>query len=238
MKSLVVAPRFCGPPASANGGYIAGLFASIASGTVAVRLLKPPPLAVELQVHEAAGGSLELRHGDEVVALASPATLDVVPPAAPTYLEALSASTHHTDPAANPFPTCFVCGPQRARGDGLRIFAGPLPREPRTVAAPWTPDASLDQGDGKVRAEFMWAALDCPGYFAASADSRLMLLGEFTAHVDRRVHVDERCIIVAWSIASSGRKHVVGSALYDDNGEPCARARAVWIEPRAPAEKS
>lgn len=232
MKSLVVAQRYCGPPTSANGGYVSGLFASFAAGTVTVRLLTPPPLGVELQVHDLEDEALELRHGETAVARATPATLDVVPPEPPTYLEALAASARRVE-TSSAFPTCFVCGPQRARGDGLRIFPGALPREPRMVAAPWTPDLSLDQGDGKVRAEFMWAALDCPGYYAASADGRMMLLAELTAHVDRRVHVDERCILVAWSLGSNGRKHAAGSALYDDNGEMCARARALWIEPRS-----
>ena len=31
-------------------------------------------------------------------------------------------------PHEHPLPTCFVCGPARAKGDGLRIFAGPLGR--------------------------------------------------------------------------------------------------------------
>ena len=49
-------------------------------------------------------------------------------------------------------------------------------------------------GDGKVRPEFMWAAMDCPGCFAANKSGRgNWLLGEFTAHVDRRVHIDEPC---------------------------------------------
>jgi hypothetical protein len=233
VKSLIVAPRFCGPPDSANGGYIAGLIASLVTDTVRVRLLKPPPLGVDLQVHEPSAGNLELRYGTEVIAQATPAKLDLVPPGPPSYFEALEASTRHSGFARNPFPTCFVCGSQRARGDGLRIFAGPLNGTPPRVAGTWAPDASLDQGDGKVRAEFMWAALDCPGFFAASPDSRVMLLGEFTAHVDRRVHIDEPCVIVGWTLGSSGRKHAIGTALYDEDGEACARAQALWIEPRA-----
>ncbi len=236
MKSLIIAARFCGPPDSANGGYVAGLIASLATDTVRVRLVKPPPLGVDLQVHDGSAGNLELRHGDVVIAEAQPAQLDLVPPAPPSYVEALEASTRYAGFAKNPFPTCFVCGPQRARGDGLRIFAGPLDSTASRVAGTWAPDVSLDQGDGKVRAEFMWAALDCPGFFAASPDSRVMLLAEFTAHVDRRVHVDEPCIVIGWTLGSSGRKHEVGTALYDDDGEPCARARALWIEPRVASE--
>lgn len=238
MRSIIVAPRFCGPPESANGGYIAGLIASLASDVVRVRLVKPPPLGVDLQVHESGGGDYELRHGEDLVAQATPAQLTLVPPPAPTYEQALEASTRYAGFADNnPFPTCFVCGPQRPRGDGLRIFAGPLDERGSVVAGVWSPDASLDQGDGKVRAEFMWAALDCPGFFAANRDARVMLLAEFTAHVDRRVHIDEPCIVVGWLLGTSGRKHEVATALYDGDGEPCARARALWIEPRREADR-
>jgi hypothetical protein len=154
---------------------------------------------------------------------------------APEYLEAVEASVHYAGFRYHRFPTCFVCGTQRARGDGLRVFAGPL-RGRGEVAAPWVPDASLDAGDGKVRAEFMSAALDCPGYYAVAPDDRMMLLAEFTAHVDRRVHVGESCIVVGWRIGASGRKHEAGTALYDGKGELCGRARALWIEPRPEAE--
>ena len=100
------------------------------------------------------------------------------------------------------------------------------------VAAPWVPDASLGHDDGKVAPEFMWAALDCPGYFAARDDGVPMLLGEFTAHLDRRVHIDEPCVLIGWKISVSGRKYEVGTALFDEDGELCGRARALWIEPK------
>jgi hypothetical protein len=115
----------------------------------------------------------------------------------------------------------------------LRVFAGPVNGR-QVFAAPWVPDASLDRGDGKVRPEFMWAAMDCPGCFAANKTGRgSWLLGEFTAHVDRCVHVEEPCRVVAWHIASKGRKHEAGTALFDEDGERCARAKAIWIEPAA-----
>jgi hypothetical protein len=100
------------------------------------------------------------------------------------------------------------------------------------VAAPWMPDASLCGADGKVCSEFIWAALDCPGYFAAANDGRHMLLGEIAARIDRRVHAAESCVVVGWKLERDGRKHFVGTALYDDDGEPCARALATWIEVR------
>jgi hypothetical protein len=236
MQLLTVAPRFCGPPGSANGGYISGLFAQHAPVTVRVRLHLPPPLGAPLEVAHREGGRLELLHDTRVVASAEPAQLELAVPAPPEYFAALEASRHYAGFSAHAFPNCFVCGPQRARGDGLRIFAGPLAAGASVaamVAAPWVPDVALGLDDHKVRPEFMWAALDCPGYFAARSDRVPMLLGEFTAHVDRRVHVDEPCVIVGWRIGVTGRKYEVGTALFDEDGELCAKARAVWIEPKA-----
>jgi hypothetical protein len=113
----------------------------------------------------------------------------------------------------------------------MRIFAGPIP-ELGVVAAPWVPDASLDRGDGKVRPEFMSAALDCPGYYAVAMQDQMMLLAEFTAHVDRLVHIGEACTLIGWELSARGRKHEAGTALYDGKGELCGRARALWIEPK------
>jgi hypothetical protein len=231
MMTLTVARRFCGPPTSANGGYFCGLVASLSTHTLAVRLLKPPPLEAALEALEREDGGITVRHGQEEIAHGRIAPLELRPPAPPSYLQAIDASRHYVGFRDHPFPTCFVCGPQRARGDGLRVFAGAVAGR-GMVAAPWVPDASLDRGDGKVRPEFMWAAMDCPGCYACNPDGRgTWLLGEFTAHVDRCVHVDEPCTIVGWHISSSGRKREAGTALFDEDGELCGRALAVWIQP-------
>jgi hypothetical protein len=231
MRTLTIARRFCGPQASANGGYFAGMVATLAARTLSVRLKVPPPLDTEFSVAEAADGALQVCRGAEVIGEARPAQLVLDAPAAPEYLEAVEASRHYAGFRYHRFPSCFVCGTQRLRGDGLRIFAGPIAAR-GVVAAPWVPDTSLDAGDGKVRAEFMSAALDCPGYYAVAPDDRMLLLAEFTAHVDRRVHIGESCTVVGWRIGGSGRKHQAGTALFDGKGELCGRARALWIEPR------
>ncbi|HXZ59217.1 MAG TPA: hypothetical protein VEG26_03490 [Steroidobacteraceae bacterium] len=235
MSTLTIAARFCGPPGSANGGYFAGMVASCAARTVTVRLLLPPPLERQLTIAELGGGALQVLDGTEAVGEARPAALELEVGTAPDYLEAVEASRHYAGFRYHRFPGCFVCGTHRVRGDGLRIFAGPI-AERGLVAAPWVPDASLDAGDGKVRAEFMSAALDCPGYFAVAPDDRIMLLAELTVHVDRRVHIGESCTVVGWQLGSSGRKHEAGTALFDGKGELCGRARALWIEPRAAVE--
>jgi len=232
MTTLTVAARFCGPASSANGGYFAGLVAALAPVTVSVRLLKPPPLNTPLSVSALAEGQLRVLNGAEPIGEAHPAVLQLETPGAPDYLEAVEASRRYAGFRHHRFPSCFVCGTQRARGDGLRIFAGPLP-ERGMVAAPWVPDASLDAGDGKVRAEFMSAALDCPGYYAVAPDDRMLLLAELTAHVDRRVHIGESCTVIGWQIAVDGRKHEAGTALFDGKGQLCGRARALWLAPRS-----
>jgi len=202
-----------------------------------VRLRKPPPLDIEMTWHEGPNGAVEVRHGAELIAEAKPGRVNIEVssvPSAPPHIAVVEASTRYSGFQQHSFPTCFVCGPHRARGDGLRIFPGPL-GQTTIAAAPWVPDETLDRGDGKVRPEFMWAALDCAGWHAAVPESRVALLAEFTAHVDRVLHIDESCSVLGWHLHSDGRKHQAGTALYDEDGVLCARAHALWIEPKPAA---
>jgi hypothetical protein len=231
VKSVKVAKRFCGPPTSANGGYFAGLIAAVAPHTLSVRLKAPPPLDTAFSVIETQDGRVEVRHGDTVIGEASPATLDLQPPRPPSHHDAVEASRSYAGFAHHPFPTCFVCGVHRTHGDGLCIYAGEVPGR-GIVAAPWTPDASLDRGDGAVRPEFMSAALDCPGYYAVTPGDRAMLLAQFTVQTERLARVGEPCTVIGWRISSNGRKHEAGTALFGGDGELCGRAWAMWIEPR------
>ena len=239
-RIMRIAHRFRGPAHSSNGGYCAGLLAAqVAAPVVTVRLVRPPPLECDLLVQSVPGelsGTLQLIErntpdgDDRVIALARPSAMVLQAPRPATYPEALAASRHFAGFKHHAFPECFVCGTHRERGDGMRLFAGRL--DSMRVAAPWIPDPLLADPDGKVCAEFIWAALDCPGYFVAAQDGRMMLLGEITAQVLRRVHTDESCTVLAWRISVSGRRHEVGTALFDDDGEPCAVAHSWWIEPR------
>jgi hypothetical protein len=43
-----------------------------------------------------------------------------------SLVEAQEATARYPLYQGHPFPTCFTCGPDRAPGDGLRIFPGPL----------------------------------------------------------------------------------------------------------------
>ncbi|MGH8250232.1 MAG: hypothetical protein ACREVI_05970 [Steroidobacteraceae bacterium] len=233
-RLLVIGHRFRGPPQSGNGGYTSGMLAAAAATPVEVRLMRPPPLDRPLEIREdAANACLLLFDGEETVASASPKTFDLVVPQPPAYAEALAAVHGYEGFREHTYPGCFVCGPERGRGDGLRIFASPI--EGRGLcAAAWLPDSSLAGAGGKVRPEFMWAALDCPGFFASGSAARGVLLGLYAARIDRCVRVGEACIVIGWPLGHDGRKHHTGTAVFDVAGELCGRAIATWIEPRQP----
>jgi acyl-coenzyme A thioesterase PaaI-like protein len=228
LTTLTIASRYKGPPESGNGGYVCGLVAVTLQADLRVRLLSPPPLETPLELEAQGEDEWLLASPGGPVARGVRSRLELDVPNPPRYVQAVWASQHYPGFREHPFPDCFVCGPHRRRGDGLRIFPGTL--DSGLVAAPWLPADNLDGGDGKVGAEFLWAALDCPGYFAVSAGRRVMVLGEMQAHVDRRVHVGEPCTVIGWKIAAEGRRHVAGTAVFDEDGELCARARATWVE--------
>lgn len=228
MTTLTIASRFKGPPESGNGGYVCGLIATSLQADIKVRLVSPPPLEAPLELAPDGAGQWLLSSAAGPVARALAGRLELDVPSPPQYVQAVWASQHYPGFREHAFPDCFVCGPHRRRGDGLRIFPGML--DSGIVAAPWLPADNLDAGDGKVGVEYLWAALDCPGYFAVSGARRVMVLGEMQAHVDRRVHVGEACTVIGWKIAADGRKHVAGTAVFDEDGELCARAKAIWIE--------
>jgi len=155
--------------------------------------------------------------------------LDHPPPA--SYEQAEQASAGYAGFHRHAFPTCFVCGPERAPGDGLRIFAGPLDGR-EAVAAPWIPSVDLADGYGIVRPEFLWAALDCPGAFAVGFGERdALLLGRLAAGIRAPVRSGERYVVLGWPLGEDGRKRYAGTALFTDTGELCGLARATWIEP-------
>jgi len=231
-RLLVIARRFRGPPTSGNGGYTCGMVAAAASKPVEVRLIKPPPLDRRLEVvDDPATGGLRLMDSAETVATATPNTFELEVPRPPSYATALAAVSSYEGFQEHAYSDCFVCGPVRQRGDGMRVFAAPI-QGMDLVAAAWIPDRSLCDADGKVLPEYMWAALDCPGFFATGAAIRGPLLGTYAARIDRCVHLDAPCVVIGWALKHEGRKHVVGTAIFDNFGELCGRALATWIEPR------
>jgi hypothetical protein len=240
MPSVVIEARFCGPPRSANGGYVCGLLAAHIDGDAETTLLAPPPLGQRLDI-VAGDDKVELRNETKIFAVGRRARVDIPEIPIVDFSEAQDAvgrSPYATE--RHPLPTCFVCGPERADGDGLRIIPRPLPLRPGcksgTLAAPWVPYSNLADEDGAVASAFVWAALDCPTGFASVGARHLgmsgaetILLGRMSAHIDRRPNPGDRCIIVAWPTGRDGRKLFASSALLSSGGQLLAVAHATWL---------
>jgi hypothetical protein len=229
--TVSIPARFNGPPGSGNGGYACGLVAEQVGPAAAVRLSAPPPLDIPMdRVHDQ-DGTVRLVHGEVTVAEGRPGSPGEQAPAPPTWEEALEAQRGYAgrDPRDHPFPTCFVCGPER-EADGLCVFPGPA-GEGGLLACPWTPADDLAE-DGLVDPLFVWAALDCPSGFACMPPGTLTVLASMTAVIEGRVRPGADYVVTAWPIASEGRKHRAGAALYEREGHRVALAEALWITPR------
>ncbi len=236
-ESVTINRRFHGPPCSGNGGYSCGLVGSFIDGAAAVRLRIPPPLDTPLEVRRT-GAGVELIHNDEVVASGRPATVDIEIPEPPGFAAAEAASGRYRGFDSHFYPGCFVCGPEREHGDGLRIFAGPVQQagEPADgpegmVAATWVPDDSLVDSSGKVSTEYLWSVLDCPGAYAfPEPPTGVILLGELAVSIKGPVMAGEKCVLIGWEISQEGRKHYTGTALFGESGTCRAVGYATWFE--------
>lgn len=238
MTQIVIDDRYQGPPASANGGYVAGLLARHAGGDVDVWLRAPVPLGRPLAVRPISTDAIGLFDGDQLVAEARAASLDFALPGFVDPFAAKQASSAYIGFERHPLPGCFVCGPERQPGDGLRIFAGPVPGRENLVAAPWSPDASLADDDGIVWPEIVWGALDCPSAFAVDFDfDRLMLLGRIGARVVEPVRAGEDYVITATSLGEDGRKRYAASAIYAESGALHAVSQTTWVETKKPPDQ-
>lgn len=219
--------RFRGPPDSANGGYFAGLVARELGGSdVVVTLKRPAPLDRELRI-ECESDRAALFDGEELLALAERSPVETDVPVPPSFDEAREAERRYTGLTSHIYPGCFVCGPDRKADDGWRIFAGSSGAD--SVAATWTPDPEFAGEDGQLRPEFLWAALDCPGYFAVQEEAGLALLGRIGVRMATAVPCGQPLIITGWGQGSEGRKHRAGTALFDRNGGLLAAASQTWV---------
>jgi hypothetical protein len=242
--SITIAPRFCGPPNSGNGGYVCGLIAGYLDEPAEITLRLPPPLNKRLAVEMDDQGSVRVADGDSLIAeatsLAGNLGLQLPAPVSVTQAQAASAqSPLRLHPEAHPFPTCFVCGPQREPDDGLRICVGPVPST-ELWADVWYPGAEFADAAGHIRPEFVWAALDCPGGVAALqgavTDGNMYLLGRLAACQYGPVAAGEPHVVVGWRVAAQGRKVLAGSALFAGSGQAVAAALATWIGLQLPTE--
>ncbi len=229
INTITIKKRFCGPSESGNGGYVCGMVAKYINGAAEVTLLKPPPLDKPLIVEKNGDGEIILKNRDILIAKGRPCHFELDVPAPPSYEKAKTASKKYVGFSHHLCPKCFVCGTERDKKDGLGIFAGPL--DNGMVAAPWNPYESLAGTNGKIKPEFIWAALDCPGYFAYMEKiTTPMLLGRLCAAIYEEI-IPQKYIVTGWKISSQGRKHYAGTAIFSQSGRRlCAKAKATWIK--------
>lgn len=223
--TLVFERRFRGPLTSANGGYACGAVAALLEAPeVEVTLRLPPPLERPLDVRRD-GETVTVLDGDDVVAEARPATVELEAPELVSFEEAERAEARHVRGESPLFAECFVCG-ERAESDGLAIYAGVVAGREPLHAATWVVEEASEP--------VVWAAIDCPGAYAVGAEGRGdVVLGRMTARIERIPEPGERCVVTAWPLGEDGRKLYAGTALRTDEGELLAVARQVWILPRA-----
>lgn len=231
---LVVPARFNGPARSGNGGFVCGSLAGRVPDArhrpVEVTLRRPPPLDAAMAVATQDGATV-LSHDGETVAVARvvDVELDTVDPVPPDV--AAQAMLRYPGLGSHPFPTCFACGPDRAEGDGLRIFPGPVAEDRGYVASLWVPFAQPGvDGANRCGPATTWAALDCIGGWSEDLEGRPCVLGRMTTRVDALPLVGEPHVVVGRHLRTEGRKSFTASTMYDADGGVVATAQHTWIQ--------
>jgi len=229
MPTLTLPAHVNGPPGTGNGGWSAGALvdaAGLAPLRTTVQLRRPPPLQVPFDVTRE-DGLVTATHDGTLVMRAQEEDEEAPPPVPPVDLEtARAAEASYAGHRSHPFPTCVVCGTDRAPGDGMRIFPGRVAdADGRTrVAATWTPATTAD-----VSVPATWAALDCIGAWAGDLGERLLVLGSMTltpyaVPVAGRTHV----VVGADRGGDGGRRTFTAASLYGDD-RLLATAEHVWF---------
>ncbi|MDO8628975.1 MAG: hypothetical protein Q7R41_00645 [Phycisphaerales bacterium] len=222
--------RFNGPPASGNGGYSCGVLGSIIGDCAEVTLRKPPPLDTEMRVTRD-DGEWTLFDGHSIVATGHASTLDLEIPEPPSYARAEAAEADYLGHVGHIFPTCFVCGPDRSHGDGLRLFTGKV-GERDIVASHWLPTPDVAGEFGEVAARVVWGALDCPTYFGGvtAGYAEHAVLGRLTAKIVAAIVVGKPHVVIGWPLEDDEKRWHGGSAIFTAGGELCAFARGTWVQ--------
>ena len=229
--SLAFPATRCGPPGVVNGGWVSGTVAAHLAGRgggpVEVTLRAPTPLdtPVDLRV---ADDHATLTAGDATLVSARRSPGRMAAPGPVAWADARRAEAHFAGHADHPFPGCFVCGTERALGDGLRIFPGPVGR-PGTVAALVTPGPGHAGPGGRLPIATVWAALDCPTAWVNMRPGDVVLLGRLRAEVRADLWAGETYLVVAETAGIEDRKAHGRAALYDRDGRLLAASAATWV---------
>ncbi|MFC4346774.1 hypothetical protein ACFO5Q_02805 [Kordiimonas lipolytica] len=229
IEQVTIDARYKGPPNSGNGGYSCGVMARHLDGIVEASLRLPPPLDTPLEI-VATDEGVVMQHGETLVGIAKPATLDLDVPVLPDplVLGGDPVDAPGRPKKFTPFGTCFVCGHDRTHPDGLCIHSKLVEGHEGLVASQWGLDGDYADESGNVAPEFIWSALDCPGYFACAA-GEAALLGRLTAEVLAPLKAEGEATVIAWDLGGTGRKRKCGTAIYASDGTLVAKAEGLWI---------
>ncbi|MFI9508454.1 PaaI family thioesterase [Nocardia sp. NPDC052566] len=224
-----------GFPDVAFGGYVAGLLAK-RSGAPRVRVdfRAKVPVGEPIVLASPRSGAHTLTGADgTLLAEASPAVLRIDPPPVPSWADAHDAAAAQLPSGSRRVTDCYGCGTACAPGRGLLLHPCAAADRELTVAA-WSPHPALAGADGQLPPEVVWAALDCPGGWAAITWQGMRpgsVTAALTATQLRPVLAGAQYISYAWPIHREGRKFTVGVGLATASGELCALAEALWIQP-------
>lgn len=225
MREIRINEQHEGLMSSANGGYLSGFLAKTIGSQQATttNLRRPVPIGEPTYLAAEADWAA-IRLCDETLAEIRPAAGPVAEAGFVTIEEALLA--REPEFSLDWFANCFVCG--RGAPSGLGI-------EPRSLddgrfVAIWRPwESSLIASD-TVPSEYLHAALDCPGGFAAlTAAQQPAVTGSMTVRVDFLPPSDQTLIVVGAAGSRDGRKLEAISTIYAENDEVVATAEAVWV---------
>ena len=239
---IFINKRFNGPPNSGNGGYVAGLIAKEIGKCCEVKLVAPPPLEKKLLLKKS-NENYELYDDETLVCIANTTTVDNDPCEFVSFSDALLGSKNGLSKfePIHALPDCFVCGPNRKEGDGLRLFTGPQdldsnPSEDDLVSTTWVPDKGLSSDGKNINSEYLWSAMDCPSGWSAhfgrhrnELEGQLVVLGKLAVEIIRVPRVEEKCIITAKYSDKSGRKILTNISMYSAEQELLANGNATWI---------
>jgi hypothetical protein len=221
---MLVPQRCNGALHAGQGGYCAGVFAQLVDGPAAVNLRRPVPLDTPLDVERSDEGARILARETVLAEVVEGGELALdVPRVSPE--EAREAAAGYRGTGLDEFARCYVCGPERE--DAVGVFPARV-GDREVVASPWT------AGDeGRTRPEHVWAALDCPTYYASYlAGPMLSFLVRLQVRIDAPVTVGEEHVVVAWPLGVDGRKRHAAAAVLDRDGAVLALARGLLVEPR------
>jgi hypothetical protein len=229
METVIIPARFKGPPKSANGGYACGLMARRLEGDVAASLKMPPPLDTPIAL-TVSDDTVEMHLDDRLLGRAQAAELDLDVPPLP---DPLNLGGDPVDAPGGPkkfapFSTCFVCGKDRMHPDGLCIHPRQVEGAGGMVAAPWRLHTGLADETGTVATEYLWGALDCPGYFAC-APGEAALLARLTVSIRAPLAAEGDATVIGWDLSRAGRKRRCGTAVFAPDGSLVAHAEGLWV---------